>query len=44
MNVKNNQIEEMMEILSVVKSCPYLKKINCFNNLSKASLKLFNKL
>ena len=32
MNVKNNQIEEMMEILSVVKSCPYLKKINCLNN------------
>ena len=31
-NLKNNQIEEMMEILSVVKNCPYLTKINCLNN------------
>ena len=31
-NIKNNQIDEMMEILNVVKSCPYLTKINCLNN------------
>lgn len=31
-NVKNNQIDEMMEILTVVKNCPYLRKINCLNN------------
>ena len=32
LNVKNNQIDEMMDILSVVKNCPYLRKINCLNN------------
>jgi len=31
-NVKNNQIDEMMEVLSVIKSCPYMRKINCLNN------------
>ena len=31
-NIKSNQIDEMMDILSVVKSCPYLRKINCLNN------------
>ena len=31
-NLKNNQIDEMMDILSVVKNCPYLRKINCLNN------------
>ena len=31
-NLKNNQIDEMMEILNVVKNCPYLSKINCLNN------------
>ena len=31
-NVKNNQINEMMEILSIVKNSPYLRKINCLGN------------
>jgi hypothetical protein len=31
-NIKSNQIDEMMDVLSVVKSCPYLRKINCLNN------------
>ena len=31
-NIKNNQIDEMMDVLSVVKSCPYLRKINTLNN------------
>ena len=31
-NVKNNQINEMMEVLSIVKNSPYLRKINCLGN------------
>ena len=31
-NIKNNQINEMMEILSIVKNSPYLRKINCLGN------------
>ena len=31
-NIKNNQISEMMEILSIVKNSPYLRKINCLGN------------
>lgn len=31
-NIKNNQIKEMMEILSIVKNSPYLRKINCLGN------------
>ena len=32
LNVKNNQIDEMMDLLSVVKNSPYLRKVNCLNN------------
>ena len=31
-NIKNNQIGEMMDILSIVKNSPYLRKINCLGN------------
>jgi len=31
-NIKNNQIKEMMDILSIVKNSPYLRKINCLGN------------
>ena len=31
-NIKNNQIKEMMEILTVVKNSLYLRKINCLGN------------
>ena len=31
-NIKNNQIKEMMEILTVVKNSIYLRKINCLGN------------
>ena len=31
-NIKNNQINEMMVILSIVKNSPYLRKINCLGN------------
>ena len=31
-NIKNNQISEFMQILSVVKNSPYIRKINCLGN------------
>lgn len=31
-NIKNNFIQEMMDVLTIVKNCPYLRKINCLNN------------
>ena len=31
-NLKSNSIDEMMDVLSIVKNCPYLRKINCLNN------------
>ena len=31
-NIKNNQIKEMMEILTLVKNSLYLRKINCLGN------------
>ena len=31
-NIKNNQLIEMMDILSIVKNSPYLRKINCLGN------------
>jgi Leucine-rich repeat (LRR) protein len=32
LNIKNNSIMELKEVLTVVKNCPYLSKINCLNN------------
>ena len=31
-NLKSNSIDEMMDVLCIVKNCIYLRKINCLNN------------